>query len=81
MEPIQNQVTFQEVEERELVMPTVGKKKFPYTAKGKAAAKKAAKATPTNKQPKKKGPVRAKKANKQPIPPALLARLKKKKES
>lgn len=23
-------------------MPTVGKKKFPYTAKGKAAAKKAA---------------------------------------
>jgi len=26
-------------------MPTVGKKKFPYTAKGKAAAKKAAKKT------------------------------------
>lgn len=77
-------------------MPTVGKKKFPYTAKGKAAAKKAAKATPTNKQPrkkgpvkatpsniqpKKKGPVRAKPTNKQPIPPALKARLKKKKES
>jgi hypothetical protein len=63
-------------------MPTVGKKKFPYTAKGKAAAKKAAaKATPTNKQPRKKGPVKAKPTNKQPIPPALLARLKKKKES
>ena len=30
------------MEERELDMPTVGKKKFPYTAKGKAAAKKAA---------------------------------------
>ena len=26
-------------------MPTVGKKKFPYTTKGKAAAKKAAKKT------------------------------------
>ena len=26
-------------------MPTVGKKKFPYTAKGKAAAKKQAKKT------------------------------------
>ena len=60
-------------------MPTVGNKKYAYTAKGKAAAKKAAaKATPTNKQPKKKpGPVRATPSNKQPIPPKLLARLKK----
>jgi len=38
------------VEERELDMPTVGKKKFPYTAKGKAAAKKAAAKSTKNKK-------------------------------
>tara|TARA_R110000851_G_scaffold208003_1_gene360426 strand:- start:372 stop:548 length:177 start_codon:yes stop_codon:yes gene_type:complete len=32
---------------RYLLMPKVGKKKFAYTPKGKAAAKKAAKGTPT----------------------------------
>jgi hypothetical protein len=35
-------------------MPTVGKKKFPYTPKGKAAAKKAAKRTGMKAKPKKK---------------------------
>ena len=35
-------------------MPTVGKKKFPYTPKGKAAAKKAAKSTGTKAKAKKK---------------------------
>jgi hypothetical protein len=32
-------------------MPQVGKKKFPYTAKGKAAAKKAAAKKPAASQP------------------------------
>ena len=36
-------------------MPKVGKKKFPYTTKGKAAAKKAAKSTGMKVKPKKKG--------------------------
>ena len=33
-------------------MPTVGKKKYPYTVKGKAAAKKAAKKKPASKRKK-----------------------------
>jgi hypothetical protein len=35
-------------------MPTVGKKKYPYTAKGKAAAKKAAKGAKAKPKPRKK---------------------------
>lgn len=57
-------------------MPTVGKKKFPYTEKGKAAAKKAA-----AKRPASRGAAYNKNMKRKPtkIEAAELARLKKKK--
>lgn len=51
-------------------MPTVGKKKFPYTAKGKAAAKKAAMKGAAYNPKMKRKPTK--------IEAAELARLKKK---
>jgi len=40
MGAVKNQVTFNQVEKRKLIMPSVNGKKFPYTPKGKEDAEK-----------------------------------------